>query len=306
VNTVSALLPDGGQFFSDIGRAINDFFPTDYAQEIQGCAQQFGISYGWLTLMNLGYEASDACTSIVAETVDGKIFHARNMDFWDGMGFTNTLKNMTIQAEFQKSGKTLFYATTFAGYVGVLSGMKPSGFSVTVDTRFYPGGIGELFYEIIAALEEKNASLVAFLSRDVFTKLNDFPSAVKALAYTELIADVYYIIAGVSSGQGAVISRNRENATDIWMLDAQKSNRWFEVETNYDHWEEPPWFDNRVKPANDLMNEMGRQNLTLDGMYKVLSTKPIMNLQTTYTFLSSPADSYLSCVVRNCQYPCVE
>ncbi len=66
---------------------------------------------------------SDACTSIVAQTTDGKILHARNLDFWAGMGFTDSLKDMTIQVEFQKQGKTVFYATTFAGMAGVLSGM---------------------------------------------------------------------------------------------------------------------------------------------------------------------------------------
>jgi hypothetical protein len=30
----------------------------------------------------------------------------------------------TIQAEFKKNKNTLFYATTFAGYVGVLSGKR--------------------------------------------------------------------------------------------------------------------------------------------------------------------------------------
>ncbi len=51
---------------------------------------------------------SDACTSIVAQTTDGKILHARNLDFWAGMGFTDSLKEMTIQVEFQKQGKTVF------------------------------------------------------------------------------------------------------------------------------------------------------------------------------------------------------
>jgi hypothetical protein len=48
---------------------------------------------------------------------------------------------------------------------------------------------------------------------------NDYPAALASLSNTELIADVYYILAGVSAGQGAVISRNRQNATDVWTLD---------------------------------------------------------------------------------------
>jgi len=305
VNTASSLLPDGGTYLELIGRILNEYyFPAEYAQEIQGCAAVLGVSFGWVSLMNLGYEVSDACTSIVAQTTDGKIYHARNLDFWDGMGFTDSLKDMAVQVDFQKGGKTFFQAATFAGFVGVLSGMKPNAFSVTIDTRFYPQGIQELFYEIIAAIEEKNASLVTFLSRTVFANENDFEAAINNLSNDELIADVYYIVAGVSAGQGAVISRNRHNATDVWRLSAP--SRWFEVETNYDHWKQPPWFDDRVKPADDAMTALGQKKLSLDGMFQVLSTKPVLNLQTTYSILACPADGTLQSFTRYCPYPCVE
>jgi penicillin V acylase-like amidase (Ntn superfamily) len=39
---------------------------------------------------------SDACTSIVAQTPDGTVLHGRNLDFWAGMGFTDSLKNLTF------------------------------------------------------------------------------------------------------------------------------------------------------------------------------------------------------------------
>jgi len=149
--------------------------------------------------------------------------------------------------------------------------------------------------------------LVSFLSREVLTNCNDFPSALSALSNGELIADVYYILAGVSAGQGAVISRNRMNATDVWMLNAQKPTyRWFEVQTNYDHWQQPPWFDDRVDPANKVMNTMSPQNVSLAGMFKVLSTKPVFNIQTTYSILSCPADGTFKTWTRYCPYPCVE
>jgi len=304
-NVVASLLPNGGEYIGDIGAFLNDFYyPSDYGQEIKGCAKLLGVPYGWLALFNLGYEVSDACTSIVAQTTSGKIYHARNMDFWAGMGFTDTLKNITFISNFQKGGKTLFQGTSFAGYVGILSGMKPNAFSITIDTRFYPQGLGDMFYEVIAAIMETNASLVSFLSRKVFENENNWPSAVQQLSQNQLIADVYYIVAGVSSGQGAVISRNRLNATDVWILDPPK--RWFEVETNYDHWENPPWFDDRVVPANRGMEAMGQQKLSLTGMLDVLTIKPVLNIQTTYTILACPADGTFRCYTRWCPYPCVE
>jgi hypothetical protein len=126
VNTVATIVgTDGEKYLGDLGSLLNDhYYPTEYAQEIMGCAQAMDVPYGWVALLNLGYEVSDACTSIVAQTTDGKILHGRNLDFWAGMGFTDTLKNMTLIANYQKSGKTVFQATTFAGYVGVLSDSK--------------------------------------------------------------------------------------------------------------------------------------------------------------------------------------
>jgi len=306
VNLVMSVLPNNGKYLEILGTYLNQYyFPTDFAQEIQGCASVFGLSTGILSIINLGYEVTDACTSIVAQTKDGTILHARNMDFFYGMAFTEGLKLMCYQADYQKGGKTFFHATTFAGYVGVLSGMKPKSFSISIDTRFYPEGVYEVFYEIIAAIVERNASLVSFLTREVLERENNFEAAVENLSNDELIADVYYIVGGVSKNQGAVISRNRINATDVWILD-DTEGRWYEVETNYDHWTTPPFYDNRVTPANEAMDEMGQNNLSLDGMMQVLSVKPVLNLQTTFTTLACSADGTYRSYTRYCQYPCVE
>jgi len=302
-NVFTTLIP--GTELGDLGKEICDlYFPYEYAQEIMGCAEQLGFPYGYLALFNLGYEVSDACTSIVAQGTDGKIYHARNLDFWAGMGFTDTLKELAVMLDYQKGGKTVFTSVSFAGMVGVLSGFKSGEFSVTVDTRFYPGGIVQLFYEVIAAIEEKNSSLVTFLLRDVFEQENDYNSALNNLVNGELIADVYYIIAGSSANQGAVISRNRTGADDVWVL--QSPQRWYEVETNYDHWNPAPWFDDRRGPANNAMNSMGLSNLSLQNLFDVLTVKPVFNLQTTYTILSCPASGEFSAYTRYCPFPCTE
>jgi len=183
--------------------------------------------------------------------------------------------------------------------------MRPNGFSISIDTRFYPQGIGQLFYEIVAAIEEHNASLVSFLSRNTMTYQTSFDDAINNLSNDELIADVYYIVGGVNSGEGAVISRNRINATNVWMLDVSVG-RWFLVETNYDHWKQPPWFDNRVTPANDAMNSMGQKAISYQDLFQVLSVKPVFNLQTTFTMLTSAGLGTYETFTRYCPYPCAE
>jgi len=306
INGLIGLFPGNGVALNDLGETLNLlYFPFEFGTEIRGCASELGVPFGWLSLFNMGYEVTDGCTSIVAQTKDNKILHVRNMDFWDGIWLTNHLKNLTIQVDYHSKGKVLFHATSFAGYVGVLSGMRPQGYSISIDTRNYPAGIGQLFYEVIAAIKEHNATLVSFLTRKVLTKIPDFEGAVKNLSDDLLIADVYYIVGGVSANQGAVISRNRHNASDVWRLESP--SRWYEVQTNYDHWKKPPWFDDRVDPANHAMNALGRDDLSLDSLFKqVLSVKPVLNLQTTFTMLTCPADGTYRSYARNCEYPCAE
>lgn len=96
---------------------------------------------------------------------------------------------------------------------------------------------------------------------------NDFNAAVDNLSNGELIADVYYIVAGVGKNEGVVISRNRHNATDIWRIDVP--NRFYVLETNYDHWKPAPWFDDRRTPALARMNALGQKGVTIDSMMKV-------------------------------------
>jgi len=296
---------DNSSIIVDLGRLINlEYFPKDYAEEIQGCALAMGVEFGWLTFVNLGYEVSEACTSIVSQTTDGKIYHVRNMDFWDGIWLTDHLKNLTMTIEYQQKGKTVFYATSFAGYVGVLSGMKPNAFSISLNTRYYPShGLENFLYEIIAAVMEKGNTLVSFLTRDVMMNQTNWSSAVASLSTGPLIADVYYIVGGVSANEGAVISRNRLNASDVWVLN---STKWFEVQTNYDHWKQPPWFDDRVVPADEAMTALGQEGLSLANLFKVLSVKPVLNLQSTFTMLTSAAEGTYTSLTRWCPYPCAE
>jgi len=304
-NFITSILPGHGKLLNDLGEMINDiYFPTEYRDEVIGCAAAMGVPYGWVALFQLGYELSDACTSIIMKASNGNVYHARNLDFGAGMGFSNTLKNSTFQIVYQKGKKTVFTATTFGGYLGVLSGMKKGVFSGTVDTRFYPEGISQLFYEIIAAIEEKNASLVSFLLRDTLTTATSYQDAITQLSSHYLISDVYYIVGGVSTG--AVISRNRTIAADVWSLNPA-AGRWFEVQTNYDHWNQPPWFDNRRDPAIAHVKALGQNNINSNNLFtKILGAKPTLNLQTTYSIVAIPATGFYETFVRWCNYPCVQ
>ena len=305
INTLAGVLPKVAKDMATIGSLMHEVLPQEIRDEITGCSTAMGTSVGWATLLNVGYEVSDACTSIVAALPDGTVLHGRNLDFWAGMGFTNTLKELAFEANIMKGGKLLYKSTTFAGYVGVLSGMKPGAFSVTIDTRFYPEGPLQMLEEILVALRDRQANLVALLTRKALEETNNYDDAMQMLSYEHTVADVYYIVAGAGKNQGAVISRDRTKPADVWPLDLS-TGRWFVLETNYDHWKPAPWYDDRRTPGNEAMNQMGQQHLTLDGLYNVLSTKPVFNLQTTYTILAVPSNGTYTSHTRYCPYPCTQ
>nr|XP_006821136.1 PREDICTED: N-acylethanolamine-hydrolyzing acid amidase-like [Saccoglossus kowalevskii] len=218
---------------------IDKYIPEPYSSEMVGVAKAMGIKLGDIVTLNLLYDITASCTSIVAEDSNGQIWHGRNLDYT----FTSILRNLTLTYDAQINGTTVFTASTFLGFVGVLTGIKPKVFTLSIDERDQ-GELWENLIELVNALLMGEASLVTLLSRDAMMKANTFESAVKLMSETQIVAPAYYIIGGVQPGEGAVITRDRLTAKDVWRLDS-KNKRWFLVETNYDHWLPPPSSDDR-------------------------------------------------------------
>jgi len=262
--------------------------PQEYVEEIRGAAESVGFNFSEVYQAQFLYElqhgnTQKACTSIIAEKSNGTIMHVRNQDLsYPG------LDKVTIDVEFQKGGKTIYYGTTFAGYVGVPTGMTATGYSVAAHTRF------ELHSqdECIAAAE-KGGQVIGQVIRSVLESTPDFATGTHLLETNEFIISCYLICAGVKHNEGKVITREMDNARDVWQL---TDNRWFEVETNWDHWSIP--FDGRRKFANDQMNKTTAEKVDMDYMYKIVSTKPDYAGDTVYTSKMVPSLGYYESVVR--------
>lgn len=287
-----------------------DTLPYPFADEMKGIANASGIALGEVALYNLFYEVFTFCTSIVAQSESGDIFHGRSLDFglflgWDWQNHTwigtRILRTLTAELTFQRKGQTVFKSTSFVGYIGVLTALKPNAFSLSVDERFqFLGGyVGVVEW----LLGRRNGSWMGFLTRQVAENATGYVEAQKLLAKTELLAPVYFILGGNKSGQACVVTRSFK-WFDIWEI-GTKNSSWFLVETNYDHWKIPPCFDDRRGPAIQCMNQMGQKNLTFAGLFNVLSTRPVLNKLTTYTTLmevnSGAFETYLQfCVDDQC------
>ena len=81
--------------------------------------------------------------------------------------------------------------------------------------------------------------------------------------------------------KGAIITRGRKDA-DVWYMGkgsvSQKST-WYLVETNYDHWQPPPFYDERRLAAIKCLDgDIGdERNSSLPAIFNVLSSKPVLN-----------------------------
>jgi acid ceramidase len=296
---------------NDLG-PIADTLPTPYGAEIKGIAAAVGLPIGDVVFYNIFYEIFTLCTSIVAQNEKGDIFHARNLDFglflgWDLPNDTwiisELLRPMIVNVNFTRNNTVMYKSISFVGFVGLITAIKPGVMSYSMNERYGINGgyIGlfEWFLDI-----NRNQAWTTLVARDVFeTNGMDFEKAVQVLAGTPLLAPCYYIMAGPKPNQGAVITRDRKGAADVWRMGVNNTY-WFLVETNYDHWKAPLFIDDRVTPANKCMNQTGQQGFSFSAMFNVLSTKPVLNKLTVYTALMELKTGRVETYVQTCPDPC--
>ncbi|XP_017538445.1 N-acylsphingosine amidohydrolase (acid ceramidase) 1b [Pygocentrus nattereri] len=320
VNMIQAI-KDLANSFVPSGRLIDlvdrdlplmvDTLPYPFNEEIKGIAAASGVPLGEVVLFNIFYEIFTVCTSLVAEAPDGNLIHARNLDFGLFMGWdlknrswviTEKLKPLVVNIDFRRSNRTVFKSTNFAGYVGMLTGMRPHVFTLTMNERFSLNGgyIGILEW----ILGKRDGMWMSFLTRSVLENATSYTEAKKLLSDTKLLAPAYFILGGNQTGEACIITRSRTH--NIYPLEIDlKQGRWYVLETNYDHWKKPLFLDDRRTPAMKCMNRITQANISLKTVYDVLSTKPVLNKLTTYTTLMDVSQGKLESFIRDCPNPCM-
>jgi predicted choloylglycine hydrolase len=171
-----------------------------YQGEIRAWADGLDASVGTLTILNCAYELSHlrwpkvfGCTAGVRWIEGLGMVHVRNLD-WPlaGMGRATRLFRF-------RRGPREFVSVGVPGQVGVLSGMLPKAYSVTINWAppaafptfdFGPG----------------------FLLRDTLETCDTFEAAVRVLTQTHLSTSVFFTVCGVEKDQACVIERTQREA----------------------------------------------------------------------------------------------
>eukprot|EP00456_Euglypha_rotunda_P033371 TRINITY_DN2585_c0_g1_i8.p1 TRINITY_DN2585_c0_g1~~TRINITY_DN2585_c0_g1_i8.p1 ORF type:complete len:346 (-),score=71.20 TRINITY_DN2585_c0_g1_i8:18-1055(-) len=250
----------------NISTDLDKYLPEEYVREMNGLydtvvqlGYQDQLTFGMIVALNMIYEWTSFCTSIVAEDTSGRMWHGRNLD-WNFDGYS--LWNITMIMDYQSGGVTVFSSVGWAGYIGILSGVK-KGFTVTVDQRehYEPEGIRGNMESLM-----NGSSLVGLMLRDTFKSNQTFDQAIPILSDSYIASSVYLIVGGYNKDEGAVITRDRLGAADIWKYgnpDAHMED-WYLVQTNYDHWLPDKPDDHRQTDAIIALDKMGRANLNAD------------------------------------------
>jgi len=285
--------------------------PKDYYKELLGIAKLLDIPLGEVTLFNVFYEFFSACTSIAMTSANLKQYLGRNLDFglflgWDVMNntwlTTEFLRPLVVQLKFvDGEGTHLFSTVNFAGYIGVLTGVKPGEFALAVNERFVINGGYIGIIEWILGIH--NQKWVGFLTRDVMTSKNYY-EAQKQLTKARLVSPVYFTLVGSKPGQGCIITRGHtySNIFEMGSHHSWQNETWFLVQTNYDHWKTPPFYDDRRTPAVTCLEQLGNIN-PVKTLFDVLSTKPVLNKLTTFTSIID-VNGPIQVAIQDCPDPC--
>ncbi len=276
-------------YFIEIPKYIGD-----YGDEIIGISHYTNISLSDIVLYNIFYELFSLCTSFIISS-NNTIIHGRNLDFGVLMeNIVPLLKRITIHVDFVKNGKVIFRSDTFAGLVGVFTGMKPFSHSITVNQRFALNGG---YMGIIKWFNNKKPKWNSLVVRDLLEGNYNYTSALDVLSNVELVAPIYYIIGGLDIKEGALITRERYyNLHPVYLNSSD-----FIFQTNHDHWNEPFYFDDRTTNGRHFL----RNNIhNINSSEILLKTKPTLNKITIYGSIMIPKFDYMYSFIQNCEGDC--
>lgn len=202
---------------------------TAYVPELKAISARANFPLGRLVLLTLMYELCAACTSIVVSHSPfdqlrgaGPVLF-RTMD-WE----LPLLKKLTVHLQFHRSGVPCFEATSWAGYVGVLTGMRTA--TVTLpNASSSPSGSTPGRYAVAVNYRRIGSSgmvnvwcmltrkwPVGFVVRHCLENKCSFDEAVSFLSTERLISPVYFSVVGEQPGQATILTRSRREVDFAW------------------------------------------------------------------------------------------
>ncbi|KAL4473841.1 hypothetical protein ABPG74_022705 [Tetrahymena malaccensis] len=270
---------------SDAVRKFEQAFPLysdpNFLSELQAISDLANVTFSGIQLVSQMYEILGAvgCTSILARSPDGSIVHGRNLDY----NYSQLISPLLANIEFQRNGKTVFFADMIIGTAIVVTGVVPNGFSITINQRDSDQqSINYLMQQYIPA---------CYLIYQVLQTNTTYQDALNTLLNTKIAMPAYLNIAGVSGNQASVIERDREGVN---LQTTLSGSTWFICQTNYDRSQIDPQSDYRRVPCEQKFGLLNQNSWKPQDMFNILSQSPNYVSSTITTDIMIPKTGYIN------------
>ncbi|NSX53445.1 C45 family autoproteolytic acyltransferase/hydolase [Parasulfitobacter algicola] len=162
-------------------------------QEYEAIATQLGVSTALILLANAYYDVVKTvlgCTTFAIDTDDGPL-HGRNLDWWTDNRILNDGSGIY---RYKGADAGEFISIGWPGYTGVISGMAPGRFSITMNA-------------VLSSDPVQIKTPIPLQIRHVFERSKTFDEAVATLTDTALSCDALLLVTGTKRGEMVVIER---------------------------------------------------------------------------------------------------
>ena len=277
LDEVAAITPD-----------LNKYLFPRFVEEMKGIARHGNVSMKRIVLLNLLYDIHAYDQTEEAPSIHVAVNSAidPNNPIIVGSTFswvyTPLLRDMIIVVGSKISEDHKIRGTTFAGMVGLHSGVIAADFSASyAERKTDPSDSWKVLFEL---LRSGNSSTLALRIRhkqqfDVLGEL--FPSAVQDFSSFQLLAPSYLMLGGWNAGQGVIITRDRLAAYDKQFF----GDNWYLVGTNVDPWIKPP--DAQKKLIMDKLEKKGSA-MDIPELLAILETPELYNNHTAFVTATTP------------------
>ena len=106
------------------------------------------------------------------------------------------------------------------------------------------------------------------------------------------------MLTGVSGNQGNVITRSPTESLKLRTLEVSADKPTFLLQTNYDHWDEPPAVDDRRNPGIYCMKNS--PSMSFSALFNVLTCNKVLIQEAVLTALIDAKSGKMEVYLRKC------
>lgn len=243
-----------------------------YYEEITYIAKRIGLSKMECVLMQLMYESSAACTTAVIK-INKKEFFLRTMD-WP----QDFMKDITIGLNIIKNSKVIAKATSWIGYVGLLTASKiDPNYTISINYRRTKDiTLQSLTENLIRAYQMRWP--IGHLIRSIMEEDYSVSTAKSMLEEFQLISPCYFILY-VPGKKSYVITRDPDKAVHV------RADQLVQANCDFDKtFPNILWSLERVQLINKMEEKLNsyKTKLSSEEILKHLLVHPVLNEETVY------------------------